>query len=121
MHYLLTIMCNYWFIPHYPIEPPPMPKMVSVSIDAKKIIFKWNGMDVNCPSMGYNFSSSNCGHCVSTNFAAATCIDFTLSPSISSLGLMCRFSVYSVICGNIRGEESTASLTLRGNQSTLVT
>ena len=114
-------MCNYCFIPHYPIEAPPAPKMVSVSIDAHKVIFKWNGTNVNCPSLGYNFSISNCGHCVSTNLAAATCTDFTLSPSNSNLASMCRFSVYSVICGNIRGEESTTLLMLRGNRSTLVT
>ena len=98
-----------------------MPKMVSVSIDAKRIIFMWNGTDVNCPSLGYNFSNSNCGHCVSTNLIAATCTDFTLPSSISNLGLECRFSVYSVICGSIRGEESTALLMLRGIQSNSVT
>ena len=97
-----------------------MPEVISVSVQPQEVIFKWNKVDFNCPSMTYNFSTSNCGRCFLTNLTAVTCTNFNLLPSNNNQGPMCMFSVHSVICGNISGRRNTASVALQGSYLTII-
>ena len=80
-------------------------------MDIRNLIFSWDPVNFTCPSLQYNFSTSNCGICVPINISrAVACTGFNLSPTRNN----CMFSVSSIACGSIRGQNRTATVRLRG-------
>ena len=76
----------------------------------RDIIFNWDGIEYNCPSLKYNFSSINCGKCIFDGPTQVNCSSFTTSTA----GITCQFSVRTKICGNIFGEFRTTTINLKG-------
>ena len=80
----------------------------------EEIIFIWEGIEYNCPSLQYDFISTNCGICVLIAPTEVNCSNFTKS----TVEVSCNFSVRSKICGNIIGEVVTTTINLKGKWNT---
>ena len=78
--------------------------------NVQEIFFNWDGIEYNCPSLHYNFTSNNCGNCVLTAPTEVNCSRFTTSTA----GVSCNFSVGSNICDNIFGEVEVIAINLKG-------
>ena len=108
------------FISLYFAEPPPPPDMISAAVTPRnshniqeEIIFIWEGIEYNCPSLQYDFTSTNCGNCVLIAPTEVNCSSFTKS----TVEVSCNFSVRTKICGNIIGEAVTTTINLKGTCS----
>ena len=79
----------------------------------QELIFSWDQVDYNCPTLQYNFTSQDCGSCATDSSQAVSCTEFQTSPA----GIACTFTVWSVVCGNVTGPESmqsTLTVNLKG-------
>ena len=88
--------------------PPPSPERISAIVakdNPQELIFSWDQMDYNCPTLQYNFTSQNCGSCAVDASQAISCTEFLTSPA----GINCTFTVWSIVCGNITGSQSMRS------------
>ena len=74
------------------------------------LTFSWTPISNSCQVQSYAINSSNCGVCPSymNNMTTARCIGFQVPAE-------CRFTVRTIVCGNIVGSAGTeVSFTLQG-------
>ena len=78
--------------------PPPKDFIATMDLSLREITFKWSKSPVvlDCPSLHYNITTSNCGSCpTTTTNTTVTCTD------VPTDGSVCTFSIESVVCGKV--------------------
>ena len=92
---------------------PPSPERIATQIARpQELIFSWDQVQYDCPTLEYNFTSENCGSCAEVTPRVVSCIGFETSPA----GIVCTFTVWSTVCGNVTGPGSmqSANVSLQG-------
>ena len=84
-----------------PFPPPDAIFLDRVNFGLKEITFRWSQIALDCRAIHYNILASNCGSCpTATNHTNVTCTD------LPSDGSLCTFTVETVVCENITGNQS---------------
>ena len=85
-----------------PLPPPGKVYISNADFSSRELRFNWSPVaPAECPTVQYNILASNCGNCpTTTNHTTVTCIDIPMNGSV------CKFSVETVVCGNVVGNES---------------
>ena len=94
------ILC--YFIANLDDFPPPNDFITTTDLSLREVTFKWSKSPVqlvlDCPSLHYNITSSNCGSCpTTTTNTTVTCTDIPTETDAS----MCTFSIESIVCGKV--------------------
>ena len=87
------------------IVPYPPPSDVHVEImESNRLVFAWNKVTTQCPSLRYIITAINCGVCPNTTTDTnITCIESNVSVHTNRT---CLFAVQTEICGYLLGERS---------------
>lgn len=88
----------------------PPPDEIFVRVEQNQIIFSWNPVPLYCSALSYSTTTIDCGTCITNTLTNTSCTDFQTTTS----GILCVFSVRSVICGNITGTATTSYVNLKG-------
>ena len=81
---------------------PPPEDIRLVDANSSQLTFQWSSISANCSAIHYYISASSCGHCpIKSNQTTATCTGMYVD------GQVCRFSLQTVVCNDIFGNEST--------------
>ena len=95
-----------------PFPPPKDIHFTEANASLSQLVFQWEPVEPSCEAVHYLINASNCGHCPNvTNDTTVTCTGF----SLDMYDQVCLFSVQTVVCHNIIGNESgNVQVTLRG-------
>ena len=75
-----------------------------INIHDGELIFIWNSILEECPSIHYMINSSNCGMCPdNTTTTTVTC---TGAYDIYTTSTLCKINVQPLVCGDVYGSSS---------------
>ena len=96
MHAFIQVLFTF-FTDHY---PPPSGVHLE-SVESNQLLFTWNKVTTQCPSIRYIISSKNCGICPKNT--TNTSIICSIFPHTRG---KCMFAVQTEICRSVVGERS---------------
>ena len=93
---------------HNIVDPYPPPSNIHLAeINSTHLTFHWSPISSNCDAIQYRIMRSNCGLCPNvTNSTSVTCYINGLFTNSSRQLYLCTFTVQTVVCANIVGNES---------------
>lgn len=102
------------FLEHSIVSTPSNLSMIDhkFTSELRSIKFYWNETAPACTVLQYNLTASGCGRCPSrTTHNNATCSNISVSDHV------CTFSVQTVMCGNLEGDNITLTVTVMVNNT----